>query len=443
VVDEEGFQLLHENVFKDKIVLVGASVDELHDLFSTPFYVFEDEIKLMPGVEIHANFVQMVLNEDFIERMDDIYVYILTFVFALLIAFLIKQTKPLIGILSALGIAGAYFAVNILLFTQMNIIMGFITPIGGTGIAIIGCYAFQYFSEEKEKLYVRSVFKHYLAENVVDTVLQDAEGLAFGGERRNLTVVFSDIRSFTTYSEKHTPEDVVSNLGEYLTDMVDVILRYGGMLDKFVGDEIMAVFGAPVPVPDHAERGCMTALEMIRSLDSLKERWTAMGKETFNIGVGVNTGEMIVGNLGSRQIFDYTVIGDNVNLGARLEGINKVYKTANNIIISEFTKNELSDNLTTRELDSVRVKGKTRPVAIFELVGEKDIIVYSDEFLGHYAEGILAYKGQEWDRAVSEFKKALVLNEDDVCKMYIKRCGHFKKYPPGDGWDGVFTLKTK
>ena len=443
VVDEQGFQLLHEDVFKDKIVLIGASVDELHDLFSTPFYVFDDEVKLMPGVEIHANFVQMVLNQDFFGKVDEIFIYILTFVFALLIAFLIKQTKPLVGILAALGIVGAYFVVNILLFTQMNIIMGFITPIGGIGISIIGCYAFQYFSEEKEKLYVRSVFKHYIAEDVVDTVLQNADAVAFGGERKNLTVVFSDIRSFTTYSEKNTPEDVVNNLGEYLTDMVEVIQRHGGMLDKFVGDEIMAVFGAPAYYPDHAERGCRTALEMIRALDELKERWTAEGKETFEIGIGVNTGEMIVGNLGSRQIFDFTVIGDNVNLGARLEGINKVYKTANNIIISEFTKNELSDNLTTRELDSVRVKGKTRPVAIFELVGEKDIIVYSDEFLGHYAEGIIAYKAQDWDRAVSEFKKALVLNEDDICSMYVKRCRHFRKYPPGDKWDGVFTLQTK
>ncbi len=443
VVDEEGFQLLLEHdVFRDKIVLIGASVDELHDLFSTPFYIGGNET-LMPGVEIHANFVQMVLNQDFYGKVDDLVAYILTFVFAIAIAFIIKKTKPIIGILAAFGIAAIYFVSNILLFTQVQIVMNFITPTGGIGIAIVGCYAFQYFSEEKEKLYVRSVFKHYLAENVVDTILQDADALAFGGQRRNLTVLFSDIRSFTTYSEKYTPEEVVSNLGEYLTDMVDVILRYGGMLDKFVGDEIMAVFGAPAHVPDHAERACLTALEMIRSLDRLKERWTREGKEVFDIGIGVNTGDMLVGNLGSRQIFDYTVIGDNVNLGARLEGINKVYKTVNNIIISEFTQNMLSDNLVTRELDSVRVKGKTRPVAIFELVGEKDIIVYSDEFLEYYAHGLEAYKKQEWDRAIGEFKKALVLNEDDVSSMYIKRCTHFKKYSPGSDWDGVFTLKSK
>ena len=442
VVDEEGLQLLMEHDrLKDKIVLIGASVDELKDIFPTPFFVASG--KNMPGVEIHANFVQMVLNQDFYGKVDDIVAYILTFVFTLAIAFLIKQTKPLIGILSAVGIAGAYFVANILLFTRMSTIMNFITPVGAIGLAIIGCYAFQYFSEEKEKLYIRSVFKHYLAENVVDTILQDADALAFGGQRRRLTVLFSDIRSFTTYSEKYTPEEVVSNLGEYLTDMVDVILRYGGMLDKFVGDEVMAVFGAPAHVPDHAEKACMTALEMIRSLDRLKDRWTGQGKEIFDIGIGVNTGDMLVGNLGSRQIFDYTVIGDNVNLGARLEGINKVYKTANNIIISEFTKNELSDKLVTRELDLVRVKGKARPVAIFELVGEKDIIVYSDEFLENYAQGLAAFKKQEWDRAVAEFKKALVLNEDDVSSMYIKRCRHNKKNPPGPDWDGVFTLTKK
>jgi adenylate cyclase len=443
VVDEEGFQLLLErDVFKNKIVLIGATVDELHDLFSTPFYVSGGET-LMPGVEIHADFIQMVLDQNFYSRVDDAYAYVLTFIFALAIAFLIKRTKPLIGIMTGLALAGIYFAVNIVLFTRMNVIMNFITPIGGIALAYVGCNAYQYFSEEKEKLYIRSVFKHYLAENVVDTILQDADALAFGGQRRNLTVLFSDIRSFTTYSEKYTPEEVVSNLGEYLTEMVDVILRFGGMLDKFVGDEVMAVFGAPAHVPDHAERACLTALEMIRSLDRLKERWTREGKETFDIGIGVNTGDMLVGNLGSRQIFDYTVIGDNVNLGARLEGINKVYKTANNIIISEFTRNELSENLITRELDSVRVKGKTRPVAIFELVGERDIIVYSDEFLEHYTRGLEAYKNQKWDGAINEFKKAMVLNEDDVCGMYIKRCRHFKKFSPGQDWDGVFTLKTK
>ena len=443
VVDDDGFYLLLErDTLKDKIVLVGATVSELHDLFSTPFYIAGGET-LTPGVEIHANFIQSVIDQNFISEVNYFVVYVLAFLFALAIAYLIKKSKPWIGVSSAVAIGVVYFFVNIMLFTAANILMNFIAPMGAIGLAFVGCNVYQYFSEEKEKLHIRSVFKHYLAENVVDSVLKDADGLSFGGQRRYLTVVFSDIRAFTTYSEKYTPEEVVSALGEYLTEMVDVILKFGGMLDKFVGDEIMAVFGAPYYMEDHAVRACSTALEMGRSLDRLKEKWAQEGREGFNIGIGINTGDMIVGNLGSEQIFDYTVIGDAVNLGARLEGINKLYQTANKIIISEFTQNEIKDNFVTRELDSVRVKGKKKPVSIFELVGEKDVIVYSEEFLSLYDEGMRLYKNMEWDLAIKEFKKVLKINEDEISNMYIKRCRHFKKKPPARDWDGAFTLTTK
>ncbi len=443
VVDDEGFKLLlDKNTFKDKIVLIGSTVTEHHDLFSTPFYISGGEA-LTPGVEIHANFIQSVLDQKFIGHVNYAFIYFITFVFAIGVAYIIKKTKPLIGVLISVGIGAVYFIINILLFTKFSILMDLLTPTSGIALSFVGCSVYQYFSEEKEKMYVRSVFKHYLAENVVETVLQEADALTFGGQRKHLTVLFSDIRSFTSYSEKYTPEEVVSILGEYLTEMVDVILKYGGMLDKFVGDEIMAVFGAPHYFEDHAERACLTALEMIRTLDRLKEKWESEGRDPFDIGIGVNTGDMIVGNLGSRQIFDYTVIGDAVNLGARLEGINKVYPTVNHIIISEYTKNEISDNLVTRELDSVRVKGKERPVAIYELVGERDIIVYPEEFLQHYSNGLNLYKERKWKEAIEEFKKALQHRDDEISKMYIKRCKHFIKYPPGEDWDGVFTLKTK
>ncbi len=443
VVDEEGFQLLLErNTFQNKIVLIGATVDELHDLFPTPFYVFGGET-LMPGVEIHANFIQSVLDQNFIESMNHYLIYLFALIFAVLIAFLIKRTRPLIGTISAVVIAAVYFSINILVFTHMNMLMNFIIPMGAIGLAFVGCNTYQYFSEEKEKIYIRSVFKHYLAENVVDSVLKGADALTFGGQKRHLTVLFSDIRSFTTYSERYTPEEVVTILGEYLTAMVDVILKFGGMLDKFVGDEIMAVFGAPYYVGDHAKRACSTALEMMRTLDRLKEKWVQEGRQTFEIGIGINTGDMIVGNLGSEQIFDYTVIGDAVNLGARLEGTNKIYQTSNNIIISEFTKKEVEEDFVTRELDLVRVKGKRKPVAIYELAGEKEVIVYAHDFLEHYNEGLQAYKRMEWERAVEEFKRCLRAKDDEVSRMYIKRCKHFMKYAPGPQWDGVFTLQKK
>jgi adenylate cyclase len=443
VVDEEGLKLLMErNTFKDKIVLVGATVSELHDLFSTPFYISGGEM-LTPGVEIHANFIQSVLDQNFILPVGAAFVYALTFVLTLLIAFLIKKTKPFVGIVLPVALGGALFFANVYLFSRFNILMNLITPLGGVALAFMGCNAYQYFSESKEKLYIRNAFRHYLAENVVDSILKDSSALTFGGQRKHLTVLFSDIRSFTSYSERYTPEQVVTILGDYLTAMVDDILHFGGMLDKFVGDEVMAVFGAPYPMADHAEKACLTALKMIRTLDRLKEQWTHEGRETFDIGIGINTGEMIVGNLGSKQIFDYTVIGDAVNLGARLEGINKVYKTANNIIISEFTRNELSSDLICRELDLVRVKGKQRPVAIFELVGEKEVYVYSPDFLARYEEGLKTYKNRAFEKAMNLFKQCLLQQDDDISRMYMKRCRHFMKDPPGKEWDGVFTLTTK
>jgi adenylate cyclase len=445
VVDESGLKLLMErNTFRDKIVLVGATVKALHDLFSTPFFSFEGNETLMPGVEIHANFIQMVLDQNFIRPVDSRLVYVITFIFAMLVAFIIKKTKPIVGILIPVLIGVAFFFANVFLFTNARIFMGMMAPIGGLGLAFMGCNAYQYFSESKEKLYIRSVFKHYLAENVVDSVLKDSSALTFGGQRKQLTVLFSDIRSFTTYSENHTPEEVVGILGDYLTAMVEIVYKYGGMLDKFIGDAVMAVFGAPYYMEDHAEKACKTALEMVRTFNRLKEQWVQEGRDPFvGIGIGINTGEMIVGNLGSKQIFDYTVIGDPVNLGSRLEGVNKFYKPLQPIILSEFTKNELSDDLITRELDLVQVKGKERPIAIYELVGEKEVFVYSQGFLTQYSEGMAAYKGRDWEKAIKLFKQCLLLHDDETVKKYIIRSKGLLKNPPGKDWDGVFTLTTK
>lgn len=294
--------------------------------------------------------------------------------------------------------------------------------------SILGCLRRRW-----EKKRIRSVFKHNLADNVVESV----------GERKRLTVLFSDIFSFTDYLVKQPLEEAYSNLCEYFTEMVDVILRYGGMIDKFMGDEMMVDFGVPTHFPDHAERACLVALEMVRSFKRLRERWVQEGKEIFNIKIGINTGDMIVGNIGSNQIFDYSVIGAAVTLGVRLRDINKVYLTANHIIISEFTKNELSDKIVTRELDSVRAKGLNKPMAIFELVSEKDSIVYPKEFLVHFTEGLERYKKMEWDWAIKEFSDGLKIKDDEVSSMYIKRCRHYKENPPIADWDGVFTLRTR
>jgi adenylate cyclase len=214
------------------------------------------------------------------------------------------------------------------------------------------------------------MFSNYVSKSIVEELLKHPEKLELGGEDKNITVLFSDIRGFTTLSEKLTPQSLVSHLNDYLTAMTDIIFKYEGTLDKYVGDEIMAFWNAPVEQQNHPELACMAALEMMQKLKELNEEWTEDKK--LNIGIGLNTGVMTVGNMGSKSRMDYTLMGDSVNLGARLEGTNKIYGT--NIIISEYTHENVKDKFICRELDTIRVKGKNKPVQIYEVldtVGER------------------------------------------------------------------------
>jgi adenylate cyclase len=263
------------------------------------------------------------------------------------------------------------------------------------------------------------------------------------GKRLDLTVLFSSIRSFTTYSVRHTPEQMIAVLGEYLTAMVDDIHKFGGMLDKFAGDRVTAVFGAPFPNADHAEKACRTALQVIRTLDKHNEIRAREDLDPIVIQIEINTGETMFLKLETKHLLDYTVIGDAVNLGARLEGVNKVYETAKNIIISEFTRKALGDNFVCRELDLIRVMGREQPVAIFELVGEKEVYVYPHGFIERYEDALEAYKSRKFEKAADLFKQCLLEHDDETCRMYVRRCRHLLKNPPGRGWDGVFTLTTK
>jgi len=265
----------------------------------------------------------------------------------------------------------------------------------------------------------------------------------FGGERRELTILFSDIRKFTTFSENHSPEVVVSRLSEYLTAMVEVIFKHNGTLDKFVGDEIMAVYGAPLYFGDHAERACMTAMDMVDELRNIQKQWSADKKDFFHIGIGINTGSVIVGNLGSSQLFDYTVIGDEVNLGARLEGANKQYQTT--VIISEGTYERVKHKAKVRELDYVRVVGKEKPIRIFELRGMHSVPqIEQDYIIDIFTEGLEAYRDRRWADALKEFRRVLrYFPSDGPAKVYTRRCLDFVENPPPLDWDGVYDFKTK
>jgi adenylate cyclase len=232
-------------------------------------------------------------------------------------------------------------------------------------MAFVGDLAWKYFVEGREKRQVKKLFSRYVSKDVYEQLVANPSLAALGGARRHMTVLFSDIRGFTTLTEKGSPEDVVAQLNELFTRMVEVVLEHRGTVDKFVGDMIMALFGAPLDDADHAEHAVQTALAMIRALEDMNRQWATQGKPQLGIGIGVNTGDMVAGNIGSESIMSYTVIGDPVNLGARLESLNKDYGTR--IIISESTRARLTGQYDVRPLGEVIVKGKSQPVAIFEV----------------------------------------------------------------------------
>jgi len=352
------------SVFRDKLVFVGLTGSGLLDVFPTPFGGAK-----MPGIQVHAAVADDILSNRFMfpesQRVTTGVV-----LFMALMAGVAATMVPAWWATMVTGVAvAALLLLSVRLFGQgywLNISQ----PVLASSLALFGGVGYQYFVEGREKRKMKRLFGQYVSKDVYEQLVANPELARLGGQRRQMTVLFSDIRGFTTVSEKGQPEEIVQLLNEYFTRMVDIVFRHKGTLDKFVGDMVMALFGAPLDDPDHAEHAVDAALEMIEELRRLNERWTAEGRPSLDIGIGVNTGPMIAGNIGSSAIMSYTVIGDAVNLGSRLESLNKEYGTR--IIISQTTRDSLPPKYTFRPLGDVVVKGKTQPVAIFEVLGPKE-----------------------------------------------------------------------
>jgi len=290
---------------------------------------------------------------------------------------------------------------------------------------------------------VRSTMARYMSKEVADQLLAAGEA-ELGGKDQKISILFSDVRSFTTISEALGARETVSMLNEYFTEMVDVIFQNGGILDKYIGDAIMALFGAPFNGPQDADNALVVANQMMLRLAALNRKRGTEGKRPLDIGVGISTGDVVVGNIGSSKRMEYTVIGDSVNLASRLEGVNKYYGTK--ILISEFTVRELTRPTLLREIDLMRVKGKDRPVAVYESLGyrEAELGRGLKEMLDAFGQGVAAYRGRDWRGAMAAFEAALALRPaDGPAAMYLERCRVYAAQPPADDWDGVWVMTDK
>ncbi|HKW01084.1 MAG TPA: adenylate/guanylate cyclase domain-containing protein [Vicinamibacterales bacterium] len=347
-------------VFRDKVVFVGTSAAGLQDIFASPLGGAG-----LPGVQIQATVADSVLSNRFIARASRGSELALTFGVGLVVAF-VATFLPVAWATAAVGLIAVALGYWLTREVGAGVWIAAVMPGAALAFALFGGVAWQYFVEGRAKRHVKQLFGRYVSPAVIDQLMSNPALARLGGERRDMTVLFSDIRGFTSASERGTPEAIVAQLNEYFGVMVDVLFRHQGTLDKFVGDMVMGLFGAPLPDPQHADHAVATALEMSVELDRLNAAWQAQGRPVLDIGIGINSGEMIAGNIGSSAIMSYTVIGDAVNLGSRLESLNKDYGTR--ILISQATKDRLTRPVETRLVGEATVKGRKQPVVVYEVL---------------------------------------------------------------------------
>ncbi len=474
--------------FYNKIVVIGTSVEVHHDYKQTPFYNYAGIQQLTPGMETHANAIQTMIDDNYINVMGGglteffnefnkyplshlLLIALLSFIALMILQFV----NPVIAGFLIIFVCTIYFAIGCGLFVgdifwgiksfapsifKINLpkvgesyIIPIVPPLVSVGVTYIGIVLYDFIIEQQDKKYLKNTFGAYISPDLIDQMYEDKQEPKLGGQAGYHTAFFSDIQSFSSFSEILEPEKMVSLMNEYLTEMTSILLNHNGTLDKYIGDAIVAFYGAPVALENHEYHACMTALEMDRKLNELRVKWKSEGgwpKLVHNVRhrVGLNSGEMVTGNMGSSMRMNYTMMGDTVNLAARLEPAAKQYGVYT--FVAENTYKVVKDQFEWRLLDFIRVKGKNKPVKVYELFSEKNNLANNQsDLINAFNNGLDLYFKGEWNLALKKFNEAAKLEEDfeyrptTPSKIYVERCEAFKKSPPEKDWDGVWTMNTK
>lgn len=444
VIDGDGHQFVvskkqvnKKEYFKNRAVLVGATSMGIYDLRNTPVETN------YPGPEIHLTMLANLFDNSFVKIVprEEVMMPAMIFALGILLSLLLAQLEAIKSMASFGFFLVAGGAIDYLVFSQYKIMYSSFFIFLLIGAVHSAAVVFKYLSEEKKKQELKRTFAKYVSPAVVDEILKAEENLKLGGKKQEMTVFFSDVRGFTKFSEKMDPEVLTEFLNEYLTPMTEVIFNNKGTLDKYMGDGLMAFFGAPIPYKDHAYSACQAALDSLERLQILKEDFKKKNWPDIDIGIGLNTGMMSVGNMGSQIVQSYTVIGDAVNLGSRLEGSTKQYGAR--ILVSEATYNATKDSFLFREVDRVRVVGKKEPVGAFELLNSVKGSSRAS-YVDRYHEAYHYYVQRNFVKAMQSFE-ALEKEQplDLLVRIYKKRCQDFIAEPPSEDWDGVYEMKSK
>ena len=493
---------ISQSPFYNKIVILGVAIEVLHDVKSTPFYNYMDLSQLTPGMETHANAIQTILHENYIKVFGGkttrymvegapypMVNFLLIFCLCTLAYILLTKIElhPIVAgiIIFSEGLVYYAFAMGMFAndnwwfwkstvasllpgglhekyYDQLQVVlpgpgesymMPIVAPLTGLVLTYASNIIFQFLHEQQDKKFLRETFGTYIAPKVLDKMYEEKQAPKLGGVEGHHTAFFSDIQNFSTFSEALEPTRMVALMNEYLTVMSQVILDNEGTLDKYIGDAIVAFYGAPAPVENHEKKSCTTALLMEDALEDLRQKWQRENDwpdivYSMQHRIGLNCGKMVTGNMGSEMRMNYTMMGDTVNLAARLESSAKQYGVYN--FVGENIYEETKDEFIFRFLDFVQVKGKNIPVKVYELVSAKDNADnHTVNLIKVFEEGLDHYYQQQWDKALAHFKKAEGMEDHFTSRnttpsaVFIERCTMFKDNPPGKDWDGVWTMTSK
>ncbi|MEC7736266.1 MAG: adenylate/guanylate cyclase domain-containing protein [Candidatus Neomarinimicrobiota bacterium] len=491
-----------QSPFYNKIVILGVAIEVLHDVKSTPFYNYMDLSQLTPGMETHANAIQTILHENYIKVFGGkttrymvegapypMVNFLLIFCLCTLAYILLTKIElhPIVAGIIIFSEGLVYYAFAMGMFANDNwwfwkssvasllpgglhekyyehlqvvlpgpgesYMMPIVAPLVGLVLTYASNIIFQFLHEQQDKKFLRETFGTYIAPKVLDKMYEEKQAPKLGGVEGHHTAFFSDIQNFSTFSEALEPTRMVALMNEYLTVMSQVILDNEGTLDKYIGDAIVAFYGAPAPVENHEKKSCTTALLMEDALEDLRQKWRRENDwpdivYSMQHRIGLNCGKMVTGNMGSEMRMNYTMMGDTVNLAARLESSAKQYGVYN--FVGENIYEETKDEFIFRFLDFVQVKGKNIPVKVYELVSAKDNADnHTVNLIKVFEEGLDHYYQQQWDKALAHFKKAEGMEDHFTSRnttpsaVFIERCTMFKDNPPGKDWDGVWTMTSK
>ena len=424
--------------FRNKVCIIGPTIRSVGDYYSTPVE------ESAAGFLMHANIYDMITTNNFITRADAFIQFLILLIITLTIGFVahVKNMRTGIGVLMAIALF--YILFTYYAFSSFNIWLNIAEPLFALFVCFVSTVSYRAATEGRQRKMITDIFGRYVDSTVVNILINNPQLVKLGGEKREISILFTDIKGFSTISEKVSDETLIKLLNVYMTDMTNVILKHQGTVDKFIGDAIMAFWGAPLADKDAVFHACVSALEMQYRLEKLQPKLRKIGDVEMKQRIGINTGICTIGNMGSEQRQSYTAIGDPVNLASRLEGVNKQYGTY--ILISDSTYQKVAKRVVAREVDRVVVVGKTEPVRLYELIdlADKPLTDKMKYFLEIYNEGLKAYQERRWNEGIAYMEHAMQnIPDDPVCQLYIERMKLYQISPPNPDWNGVFVLHSK